>query len=285
MFIVFPGLEIGTKIASIHKEGRLTMSYKTILYEVEDHIAKITLNLPDMRNPLTAMLTTELVKAIRQSDQDHEVRAIILTGAGKAFSAGGNLNEFKESFSKPVPELHFEGRESTELFKLGASIKTPLIASVNGAALGGGTGLVAMCHIAIASKTAKLGLTELRLGIVPYVILPWIRRAVGERKAMEMMLSAEVLTADQAVERNLVHRVTEPENLEEETWKIAKTIASHSPLAVGLALDAFYTTEQMEFMKSFDYLSTLRLVSFRSEDLKEGASAFLEKRTPDWKGR
>lgn len=260
------------------------MAYETILYDVEENIATITLNQPDLRNPLSGDSTAELVEAIKRADEDKEIKAIILTGAGKAFSAGGNLNGFKKSFETPVPQLHKEGRKSTELFKLGATVKKPLIAAVNGAALGGGTGLVAMCHIAIASSKAKLGLTELKLGIVPYVILPWVRRAVGERKVMEMMLTAEILSADQAKEINLVHRVVEPENLMEEARKIAKTIASHSPLAVELALDAFYNTQQMDFMKSFDYLSTLRIVSFRSEDLKEGASAFLEKRAPNWKG-
>ncbi|PLS18667.1 enoyl-CoA hydratase/isomerase family protein [Bacillus sp. M6-12] len=261
------------------------MSYETILYEVNDGIAKIILNQPELRNPLSKQVTQELVNAITAADKDSDVKAIILSGNGKAFSAGGNLNEFKANFTKSVPDLHFEGRESTELFKLGATIKTPLIASVNGPALGGGCGIVAMCHIAIASEEAKLGLTELRLGIVPYVILPWIRRAAGDRKAMELMLTAEVFSAEKALEYNLVHRVVPHELLEEETLKIAKTIASYSPLAVQLGLDAFYATEQMDLMKSFDYLSTLRIISFRSEDLKEGAQAFLEKREPVWQGK
>lgn len=261
------------------------MSYETILYEVTDNIAKITMNLPEMRNPLTVQLTNELAEAIRIADKSEDVHAIILTGAGKAFSAGGNLNEFKENFQKPVPQLHREGYESTELFKLGATVKTPIIASVNGPALGGGTGLVAMSHIAVASDQAKLGLTELKLGLVPFVILPWVRRAVGNRRVMEMMLTAEIITAEKAKEYELVHRVVPHDQLEEETWSLAKTIASHSPLAVSLGMDAYFTTEQMDFMKSFDYLSNLRLVSFQSEDLKEGASAFLEKRTPEWVGR
>jgi enoyl-CoA hydratase/carnithine racemase len=259
--------------------------YETVLYEVSDHVAKITLNLPEIRNPLTTQLTKDLIDAIRTADSNKEVHAIILTGAGKAFSAGGNLNEFKENFEKDVPQLYDEGRESTELFKLGATVKTPIIASVNGPALGGGTGLVAMSHIAIASDRAKLGLTELKLGIVPYVILPWVRRAVGNRRVMELMLTAEIINAEKAKEYELVHRVVPHEQLEEETWAIAKTIASHSPLAVGLSMDAYFTTEQMDFMKSFDYLSTLRIVSFQSEDLKEGASAFLEKRKPEWVGK
>lgn len=261
------------------------MSYETILYEVTDHIAKITMNLPEMRNPLTDQSTKELIAAIRTADQDHDVRAIILTGAGKVFSAGGNLNEFKANFEKEIPQLHREGHESTELFKLGATVKTPIIASVNGPALGGGTGIVAMAHIAIASDQAKLGLTELKLGLVPFVILPWVRRAVGNRRAMELMLTAEIIDAEKAKDYELVHRVVPHDQLEEETWVLAKTIASHSPLAVSLGMDAYFTTEQMDFMKSFDYLSTLRLVSFQSEDLKEGASAFLEKRIPKWQGK
>ncbi|HZG72841.1 MAG TPA: enoyl-CoA hydratase-related protein [Chondromyces sp.] len=261
------------------------MGYETIIYEVIENVAKVTLNLPEMRNPLTEKSTQELVAAIREADNDPNVRAIILTGTGKAFSAGGNLNEFKKNLEKTAPELYFEGHASTELFKLGAEVSTPLIASVNGAALGGGTGLVAMCHIAIASSEAKLGLTELRLGLVPFVIMPWVRRAVGDRKMMEMMLTAEIISAEKAKELNLVHRVVEPDRLEEETIKLAKQIASFSPLAVRLSLESFFNTEQMDMMKSFDYLTNLRLVSFMSEDLREGASAFLEKRQPSWTGK
>jgi enoyl-CoA hydratase/carnithine racemase len=260
------------------------MNFETILYQIEENICKITLNLPELRNPLSEQLTKELVLALKQADLDPDVKAIILTGRGKAFSAGGNLNDFKAHSEKTLTELHFEGRENTELFKLGESIRTPLISSVNGPALGGGTGIVAMSHVAIASSKAKLGTTELRLGLVPFIIMPWVRRAVGDRKAMEMMLTAEILSAQEAKEYGLVHYVVEPEDLEEETWRLAKKVASFSPLAVHLGLDAFYTTDKMDLTKSFDYLSTLRLVSFKSQDLKEGATAFLEKREPNWQG-
>lgn len=261
------------------------MPYKAILYEQKGHIAKISLNLPEIKNPLTEQLAMELIEAVKKADQDETVRVIIITGNGNAFSAGGNLNEFKRNFEKSVPQLYDEGIKSNAIFRLGNEVRTPLIASVNGPALGGGTGLVAMSHIAIASDKAKLGLTELRLGLVPFVILPWVRRAVGERKVMEMMLTAQILSAEEAKEAHLVHRVVPHEKLEEETWKIAETISSYSPLAVRLALDAFYSTEQVDLTKSFDMLSTLRLISFCSEDLKEGASAFLEKRKPEWKGK
>ncbi|ADG06438.1 enoyl-CoA hydratase/isomerase family protein [Kyrpidia tusciae] len=261
------------------------MDNKSIVVELNDRVAIIRLNKPEMRNALTEDLTRELIDAIRRMDEDPDVGAMVLTGMGKAFCAGGDLNEFKKNIDKSAPQLYEEGLWSTELFKLGAVVRTPLIAAVNGPALGGGCGLVAMCHVALASDRAILGTTELKLGLVPYVILPWIRRAVGHRRAMEMMLSAEVLTAEQAERIGLVHRVVPHEQLEEEALTLARRIASLSPLAVRLGLDAFYTTEQIDLLKSFDVLSTQRIVSFLSEDLREGATAFLERRPPEWKGR
>ncbi len=261
------------------------MSYETLLYTVENGIATITLNLPEIRNPLTSRLATELAACIRQADEDDGINAIILTGSGSAFCAGGNLNEFRENIAKSVPELYWEGKESTRLFELGATIRTPLIASVNGPAFGGGCGLVAMCHLAIASDQAKFGTTELRLGLVPFVILPWIRRAVGERKAMEMMLTAEIYSAEKALELGLINRLVPADQLAAETLKLAQTVASYSPLAVELGIEAFRSTEQTELLGSFAQLNTLRLVSFKSKDLLEGATAFLEKRQPRWEGR
>lgn len=260
------------------------MTYETILYEFDHHIAKVTFNLPELRNPFTEQLVDELVDAVKKADQNPEVRVIIITGSGSAFSAGGNINEFKANFSKSAPQLYSEGIESNKLFKLGSEVRTPMIASVNGPALGGGTGFVAMCHIAIASEKAILGLTELRLGLVPFVILPLVRRAIGDRKTLELMLTAKTLSAQEALDINLVHKVVPHEDLEKETLAIAKTICSFSPLATRLGLDAFFTTENVDLHKSFDILSTMRTVSFQSEDLKEGASAFLEKRKPKFTG-
>lgn len=261
------------------------MAYETILYEVNDHIAKVTLNLPEQRNPFTKKLVEELIAAVKRADRDPEVRVIVVTGNGPAFSAGGDIGEFRQNFMKSTPELYDEGIASNELFRLGSEVRTPMIASVNGPALGGGTGFVAMCHLAIASEQAVLGLTELRLGLVPFVILPLMRRAIGDRKTLELMLTAKTLTAEEAKAIQLVHQVVPHEALEEETMKWAKTIAGYSPLATRLALDAFYNTEDVDLHKAFDLLSALRIVSFQSEDLKEGATAFLEKRKPIFTGK
>lgn len=261
------------------------LEYREIVFDVNDQIATITLNRPDLRNPLTNRLTEELMDAIRAADNDDQVRVIVLTGSGSAFCAGGDIQEFSQNLSKPAPKLYEEGRWSTQLFELGAQVRTPLIASVNGPALGGGCGLVAMCHMAIASDRAKFGTTELRVGIVPFVILPWIRRAVGERNALEMMLTADIFFAERAKELGLVQRVVPHDQLEAETKKTARLIAFYSPLATRLGLDAFYATHSMNLQESLDYLSNLRIISFLSEDLREGSTAFLEKRQPEWKGR
>lgn len=260
------------------------MEFETITITKHENIAKITFNQPEKRNPLTNQMKDEVISSVRNLDEDPSVHVIIIASTGKAFSAGGNLRSFVEK-KKSATELFQESLESDNIFSLGAEVRTPLIASVNGAALGGGTGIAAMCHITISSDRAKFGTTELKLGLVPYVILPWIRRSVGHKNALDMMLTADILTAEQAKELGLVQRVVSHEDLEEETMQIARKIASYSPLAVKLGLEAFYNTEDMDLMKSFEYLKTLRVLSFSSEDLKEGASAFLEKREPEWKGK
>ena len=129
-----------------------------------------------------------------------------------------------------------------------------------------------------------LGLTELKLGLVPYVILPLVRRAVGERRMMELMLSARVLNANEAKEVGLLHEVVPHDELLEKALQQAKTIANYSPLAVKMALRAFEETSEMGVEEAMRVLSTMRLISFKSKDLREGAQAFLEKRSPQWVG-
>ncbi len=261
------------------------MVYSKILYEKSHSIAKITLNDPERRNPLSEQLASELISAISAADRDEEVRVMVLTGAGNAFSAGGDLAAFADSAQKTAPQHHREGRENTELFRLGATVRKPIIGAINGYALGGGCGIAAMCHIALAAEEAKFGTTEIKVGLVPLVILPWILRAVGHKKALEMMLTGDIFGAKEAQEIGLVSRVVPGERLMAETMALAKKIAAYSPLAISLGLDAFFYTEEMDLLKGMDYLNTLRVISFLSEDLQEGARAFIEKRQPQFTGR
>jgi len=161
----------------------------------------------------------------------------------------------------------------------------PLIAAVNGHAMGGGCGLAAMCHMVIASEKAKFGTPEIKVGIFPFVIFPLIIRAVGPRRALEMAIVGQPLGAAEALEAGLANKVLPAGELLDGTIKLASDLASRSPLVMKLGLNAYNTIMDMEVNKAMDYLNTLRVIDFMSEDLKEGASAFIQKRAPEWKGR
>lgn len=261
------------------------MDYQNILVEQRGNVRVITLNQPERRNPLGGNTTPELIAAIREADRDAAVHCIVLTGAGSAFSAGGDLAGFAKAGATPAPAQYDRARATTELFKLPAEISTPIVAAVNGAAMGGGCGLVAMSHLAIASEKAMFGTTEIKVGMFPYVIFPWIMRAVGEKKALELALTGDTFGADAALAMGLVSKVVPAEQLLDAALELANKIATKSPLVVRLGMDAYHKARDVGLRDAFDYLSTLRIVSFMSEDLKEGATSFLEKRSPNWQGR
>lgn len=261
------------------------MEYEAIHVEKNDRVAVVRMNLPRQRNPLTRVLVTELQMALTEADGDPGIGAILLTGAGTAFSAGADLTELMSLPDKTAADLYYASRHAADLFLLGAQLRTPLIGAVNGPAFGGGMGLVAMCHLVVAAEGAQFGTTELRVGLIPFVILPLVRRAVGEKNALQLMLTAGPVGAEKALTMGLVQKVVPDDRLMEEAADLARHVASFSPLAVGLGLDAFFATADMNLHEAFDYLARLRLVSFLSDDLREGALSFLEKRSPQWKGR
>ena len=261
------------------------MTVSLVRTETQGAVATVWLNQPERRNALSRQLVENLIDTLKSLDADESVHAIVLTGSGTAFCAGADLDEFSRLGTQIPAELYQDAYRAADLFRLGSELKTPLIGAVNGPALGGGLGLVAMCHLVVASENARLGTTELRVGLIPFVILPLIRRAVGEKQALKLMLLAEPITAQEACRIGLVQSIVPPEKVLEEASGWASTVASFSPLAVKMGLDAFFTTQDWEADASFRYLARLRVLSFLSEDLKEGAEAFLEKRKPVWRGR
>ena len=259
--------------------------YKTIIYEVDRGVGHIRLNQPDKRNALDEGLVRELTDCLLKAQADPSVHVMLLTAAGNAFSAGGDLREFQQKLTQPSLQVYDEGKLSADLFKVLGVLGKPLIGAVNGAAFGGGCGLACACHIVIASDKAKFGCTEVKLGLFPMVILPMVRRVVGDRTAMHMSVTATILGAEEAQRAGIVSRVVPHDQLQQEAMTLALQIASYSPVALRVGLEGFAQTTDMEYAKAVDYLNTLRVVAFQTEDLQEGASAFLAKREPVWKGR
>lgn len=258
--------------------------YESVIYEVDLGVAHIRLNQPEKRNALDQVLTRELTECLLKAQSDPQAHVMLLTAAGNAFSAGGDLREFQQKLTQPSLQVYDEGKASAELFKVLGALNKPLIGAVNGAAFGGGCGLACACHIVVASDKAKFGCTEVKLGLFPMVILPMVRRVVGDRMAMHMSVTASILSAAEAQRVGIVGRIVEHEQLEEEATTLARQIASYSPVALRVGLEGFTQTTDIEYAKAVDYLNTLRVVAFQTHDLQEGASAFLAKRDPVWKG-
>lgn len=256
-----------------------------VRFQIENNIGLIEMNDPESKNSLSQTMCLTLIDTLKSAEANDGVHVIVLTGAGSSFCAGGNLKEFSRYQEKLASEIHQEGEATTKLFQTLTSLQKPVIGAVNGHALGGGLGLVAACHYTVASFNAKLGTTEIKLGLFPLVILPIIIEAIGSKKALEISFTGEIFKADRAKEYGLVNKVVPPEQVLDEALEFAGMLAAASPLALKIGLDCFVKTRDMEMNKKLDYANTLRVISFLSDDVKEGAEAFLEKRQPVWKGR
>lgn len=254
---------------------------ENILLEIADHIAKITINRPQALNALNKQTIAELSDTLDQLSTNSDVRVLIITGSGeKAFVAGADIKEFSDFGIKEGAQLAALGHEM--LFDKIDRFPKPVIAAVNGFALGGGLELAIACHFRIASSNARLGLPETSLGLIPgYGGTQRLPELVGKGKAIEMIVTASMINAQDAYEWGLVNQVVEPSELPTVCHKIAKKIAFNSPLAVGSALRAIaggfnpkvngYNVEISEFGKCFG-----------TEDFQEGTTAFIEKRKPNF---
>jgi enoyl-CoA hydratase len=253
-------------------------AYATILVDDQGPIARLTLNRPDKRNPIGPVTCDELVRALVAIKANSAVRVVVLTGAGPAFSAGGDLSAMQ------VPE----GGAPTslvELFSTMHELGKPIIAMVNGPALAGGLGLMVACDLVIAADTAKFGTTEIAVGLWPMMITAEITRSVGRKKTLEMMLTGAKLDATEAIACGLVNRVVPAAELENATMALAGELADRSPAAISLGLRAFYRSQDMEFEPQLRYLATELGRVLSLDDAAEGIAAFLAKRPAVWRGR
>lgn len=258
------------------------MNYNNILIETEEKIAVLTINRPNQLNALNSETIAELSSAFKSLEADKNVRVIIITGSGeKAFVAGADIKEFSHFNIAQGKELSAQGHQI--LFDLVQNLTTPVIAAVNGFALGGGLELAMSCHFRLASDNAKLGLPEVTLGVIPgYGGTQRLAQLVGKGRAMEMIMTAKMISAEEALIYGLVNQVTPQEELLATCKKIALKIVKNSSTAIASAINAInagYTDGVNGFNTEIEEFGNC----FGTEDFKEGTTAFIEKRKANFK--
>ena len=260
------------------------MSYETLLVDVRDGVGTLTLNRPEARNALNQALIRELGDALARLEADGEARVVILRGSGeRAFCAGADLKGMFQA--APILEVREQYAGLAGVLEGIPRMRTPVIAQVYGYALAGGCGLAAACDLVIAAEDAVFGLPEIKLGLLPLMVLAPILRAASPRRVLELVLTGRELGAAEALEIGLVTRVVPHAELDAQVGRIARTLAGLSPATVALGKEAFYRALELPYAQALAHLRDLLTIVARSEDAREGIAAFLEKRPPRWQGR
>ncbi len=261
------------------------MEYQTILFEKKANYAIITINRPDKLNALNTQVFYDLDNAITEIEKDKDIKAVILTGVGdKAFAAGADIKELNAS------DTYADGKMFSELgSKVMARLEQltiPVIAAVNGFALGGGCELTMSCHIRFASPNAKFGQPEVNLGIIPgYGGTQRLPRLIGRAKAIELIISGNMIGADEAKNLGLVNEVFPQEELIAKTEDFVKLVLSKGNIAVSNAIDTILRSQELSLAEGLAYESKIFGKTCATEDFKEGTTAFLEKRKATFKGK
>jgi len=260
--------------------------YQTIATQEKDKVGTITLSREEHRNAISPAMTVELLDALSKYDDDPNILAMVLTGAGsKVFCAGADFGE-AVSVTASFLERHEGQRRFAELFKVIKGLKKPLLGRINGHALGGGLGLACACDIVIAAEDCRFGTPEINVGLFPYVIMATLLRSISApKRLLELMLTGERLDAREAQQLGLVNHVVPREQLDAKVDEITKKITSKSPAILRLGRRAFYTMRDMEYEQALEYLASVLAINTMAEDVAEGITAFLEKREPQWKGK
>ena len=259
------------------------MEFTNLLYEVKDSIATVTINRPDKLNALNHQTMTELKQLFSSIKNDAAVNVVIITGAGeKAFVAGADISELNKLNAITGKEFAESGQA---VFNMIEKLGKPVIAAVNGFALGGGCELSMACHIRLASEKAKFGQPEVNLGIIPgYGGTQRLPRLVNTGRALEYILTGDMIDANEALRVGLVSKVYPAEELMAKALEMAGKIASKGQIAVRMSVDAVVASNELSEREGLNYEASLFSISCSTDDFKEGTKAFLEKRKPEFKG-
>ena len=256
----------------------------SVRYELRSSAAWITIDREERRNALNPEVTAGLLDGFRTAADDDAVRVVVLTGAGeKAFCAGGDLGGFVTDAS--AADQHAARGQLGEVFLAMQGNPKPVVARVNGHALGGGYGLMLAADVAIAAEGATIGTPEVDIGLWPHIITSVIQRNVPRKIALEMMLTGRRIDAREAERWGIVNRAVAPDDLDTAVDELVQTLASKSPLILRLGKQSFYAAQDMAFPEAIAFLNSMLTLNLQAEDVAEGVSAFLQKRKPEWKGR
>ncbi len=255
------------------------MNLETIDLRIDGTFAHITLNRPEVKNALNLQLTADLISAFTSLRDNHEVRAIVLSGAGGTFCAGGDLKEMREAYGDGNTSADTTFEQVLTVINEAPQV---VIAKIEGAAMGGGFGMVCVSDIAIASETAIMGLPEVKLGIAPAFISPYVIDRIGITRARELFLTARRFTGKIAYEYGLVHEVVAPDALDARINALLKELRACSPNAIRATKELIFTVKDTPYTETVNYRAQLLQTLRASDDGQEGIAAFMGKRKPAW---
>lgn len=264
------------------------MAYECLLYDVQDRIAMLTLNRPERLNALGGSLREDLYDAIMRSANDPNVGVLVITGAGRGFCSGGDvksMNEREQSGEAPLPNERFAPLRDRIILAM-RDCQKPVIAAVNGAAAGAGMNLALACDMRIASTAARFSQAFVKRGLHPdWGGTYFLPRMVGIAKACELIFTGEAIDAAEALKLGIVNAVVAPDELLQETCKLARKIAAGPPVAIQLSKRAIHHNQDVDLRAALEFETFAQSICRDTEDAKEGIRAFVEKRTPVFRGR
>jgi len=260
----------------------MNKTYETLRYELKDQVITIWLNRPQVHNAFNAAMLSELVEILDAVDQADDIRVVIFTGAGQSFSAGADLNWMKAMISYSYQENLEDALWISKVFNKIYKLKKPVIAAINGATIGGGMGFVGASDIVIASEKAQFSLSEVRIGVVPACISPYLIKKVGEGVLKELFITGMRFNADKALDIRLINYKIEHDNLLAYAFEKARALCVCGPEAIAVCKRLFVEVPKMELEEAYHYTAEVIAKLRISAEAQEGMKAFLEKRPPAW---